>query len=94
MTTVLLVGTMFWLLNYEKALFIIYRCNRLFIIYLYAYIVLQTSPETERLGKIYLYQVDKEKLKLLQCIECPAVLDQKWCYASSVPTLAVAFASG
>ncbi|XP_067937894.1 diphthine methyltransferase-like [Watersipora subatra] len=48
----------------------------------------------ERLGCLYLFKAEEEKLKLLDTVDCPAILDQKWCYATTVPTLAVAFASG
>lgn len=52
------------------------------------------SPETERKGRIYLIRVEKEKLNVLQAVDCAAVLDQKWCQKSDTPTLGVVLASG
>lgn len=34
----------------------------------------------KRIGRIYLFQVQDKKLKLLQQLDVPAVLDMKWCH--------------
>ena len=56
------------------------------------------SPETERLGRIYLHLVTSENgsvdCKEVFSIDCPAVLDMKWSSAEPEPRLAVADAAG
>jgi diphthamide biosynthesis protein 7 len=57
------------------------------------------SPETERLGRIYLHTVKKSESGSVECekvfsVDCPAVLDMKWSSADPEPRLAVADAAG
>ncbi|XP_058796537.1 diphthine methyltransferase isoform X2 [Phymastichus coffea] len=39
-----------------------------------------TLNKVKRVGRIYLFQVDDKKLRLLQQLDVPAVLDMKWCH--------------